>query len=873
MRQRSGTPNNDWQRRHDPASLNTSPARSTFSLTSTINLCQTARSPSATTIPGKIPSPSPLYYDYTEEFDIDDYKQTEILEAQPQSRVQKTISEDRPLCSAWTCLDDPDMPDQKANFNSVLQNSTPTTCVFQKSLAFAPGSMTSRQSVSILDPPAEHSSDQVALPAKGSYETASGNVRDRKTFRLSGLGVVARELSTHVEEVFGLPSTTSFEILVSDTTANAAICKDGHRGQGDHAEVGRNTSYSSDTHLNCFAPTRKSSEGQFSETREYPALSLTFSTSPEVHNTLDSCCSGKDSAIPKPEDGVVTNVIGPFPASSSSLQSDRNRLSRLCSKDTTLTNVDQIVDALKEASRTKAAKQQIPESKVLPRIPPYSRNGPLYGDELSLQHFNHPSTSGQSHIENGDDGQPNQNLTGSHPQERGQLLEAVSVSTVFESGIPNFSHQFSRDVTSHSELPLLAPKPISPAKQFQLRNSVPQIMKALPPLPLDIPTCVDCPLLPSNLSGDKLPHRFSPLLIEFKRDSTQEVPRCSEPQLIGDCDPVSHRHGAPESIELDAVTVTTQMLEQKYDDRMVHTPPPPPKLKLKMRYFSAFRKTSDPEHQPWNSEHSYASYGQPFSSGQPSVIQKDKPATPKLRKLKLKLTQVCHSTMGTVRVNRESGDASPSVALHLRHRKDLFTPNSGIEKFFRQVSQHMYSRKTSASSSHHLVEQRHLPTVAPLSDQTSLTRSVSAHLSSQPSLASLNEANPPEVCSAFSNNSSDLKATARRLGRRTSVFKAPITTLYASSYGTRYHDEGNWRSRDGPAALLNDTSRSRPNLHEAIPGNKAKRPRRLSERLYAQKLRARFSAWFEGARTAIRGRVKPRSFPKDMMTTTSSCNR
>ena len=137
-----------------PASMTTSPARSTLSLAFDRAYMPHCPMPpiSITTTPGKIPPPSPLYYDYTEEFDIDDYNQSEPLEPPPQFRVGKTIPEDRPLSSAWTPSDGSGTKEQKPIFNSILRNSSSATSIFHKSLNFSQDSSTNTNSKSIFDP-------------------------------------------------------------------------------------------------------------------------------------------------------------------------------------------------------------------------------------------------------------------------------------------------------------------------------------------------------------------------------------------------------------------------------------------------------------------------------------------------------------------------------------------------------------------------------------------------------------------------------------------------------------------------------------------------------------------------------------------------
>jgi hypothetical protein len=102
LRQSSGNPPNDWTRRNGSASGNTSPARSTFSLASTVNLYVTVSGTSNTTTPGKLAPSSPLYYDYTEDFEGDGYHQSEeTLGLPPQFSIEKTIPEERPMTAEY----------------------------------------------------------------------------------------------------------------------------------------------------------------------------------------------------------------------------------------------------------------------------------------------------------------------------------------------------------------------------------------------------------------------------------------------------------------------------------------------------------------------------------------------------------------------------------------------------------------------------------------------------------------------------------------------------------------------------------------------------------------------------------------------------
>jgi hypothetical protein len=831
-----------------------------------VHICHSAHAPAGITTPGKIPPPSPLYYDYTEEFDIDDYNQSEPLEPPPQFRVEKTIPEDRPLSSARTPSDGSGMREQKPIFNSILGKSSSAASVFHKSIGFSQDSSTNTHSKSIFDPTQGHSSHDAESVLKDTTEPTTVNSEDRKTIRLSGLGLGARELSTHVEEAFGLPPTASFEVLVSNSTADDGNLEKWNIAQ-DENENGtlsvRNSSYSLNTHLGRFPPPPRNLDGQFSENDTDQVFIVKSQTGMQLVNNeyyVDSISHGgeKESVFGTTEHTSVGDAICPFPPRSSSLQSDRRRLSRPYSIENGFTELDQLINAFEEANRKKAVaeKRNTQDSiKVVPPLPSVLPNGSFASSDSSAQRFPSPSSFHQLNNDNGRGGHPDQGLKRNNQRQRPRRLETVTVP------VPNFSHQFPRKLMSRSESPMLAPKPISPARQLKLKNSVPQLMKALPALPPDQSMCAISPPLQLTLSEVELPCRFSPLLPESRSTPPQEASRSSDSPKNH---PFASAERVSEPVELDSVAVTAQIPEHVKDEQKILTPPPPPKLKLKMRSSSALRPTSTPESRPWNSEDSYPWSGQSFNIGLASVVQEDKPVNPKQPKFKLKITRASNSTVGTVRVNRESGDSRTSVALHLRHPIDLFTPNSGIDNIFRQVSRHLHSRKPSASSSsHHPTERRPPePISAPIPDQISLTRSVSSDpISHQPSQTSLNVASPNEVRSFFSDDSSHRHVGGRRLGKRISNLRARIAAPYGAANGTQSHDDITWRNRNGQESLIPAASRSIPDLHEGSAENQARRPRRLSERVHAQKLRARFTLWFKGARSAIRAHVKSRKAP------------
>jgi hypothetical protein len=111
--------NDDWTNQYDSGHNRASPAPSTLSLASSLNINQVIFCTSTTPTPGRLHPPSPLYYDYTEDFDVEDEHNTgSITEtlSPPSFLIGKTILEDRVLSSEWP---------------SLVNNPTPTTQILQ----------------------------------------------------------------------------------------------------------------------------------------------------------------------------------------------------------------------------------------------------------------------------------------------------------------------------------------------------------------------------------------------------------------------------------------------------------------------------------------------------------------------------------------------------------------------------------------------------------------------------------------------------------------------------------------------------------------------------------------------------------------------
>ncbi len=211
---------------------------------------------------------------------------------------------------------------------------------------------------------------------------------------------------------------------------------------------------------------------------------------------------------------------------------------------------------------------------------------------------------------------------------------------------------------TRSETPMLAPKPISPAKELRVKNSIPQLMKALPPLPGDI---VDCGQQPySESSPEDFGTPSGRLLVKPNASVTPRSTRNAHAAAGGN-----------------------EPTEQAEDGLQK---PWSPKFKVRLANATS-ASTGTVESRPWNKDKNY-----PWTTQAPDIkltsicADSPRPGTGKPR-LRLKvsrnpLAEGSSESLGTVRriVVAESSPAISDIAF--QPPKDLFTPPShGAEAF------------------------------------------------------------------------------------------------------------------------------------------------------------------------------------------------
>jgi len=834
-----------------PASENTSPARSTLSLTSTVNLGPANLPPSTTTTPGK--TSTPMYYDYTEEFEVEEYSQPIVREPPPQFQVDSTIPEDQPVSARGPTLINSYARNAREGLKSGIRVSSSAASIRQihneasQDLDLSPANSQTQWPVRKTSLPLlEHNSHSSIKQDEPPNE--------KKVYRLSRLGYGAQELNNHVAEAFGLAPSASFELIDPN--------KDQHTELGTHVPTA--SSDGSDGSHGGRDSQTSAHHGPAELQRAMTPRGMKCATGSEdnsidKNNTQTKAKSSTDpEELIKPSrshrsiDRYGKNQRRASSLDCTSARTKRPRSSGFNSVDTGFTEIAELISSLENANRAES-----PEKKDDNVVKPPRRNlrfsPPIPGQvkirKASPDHimksptsvFNQGNSIAQQLNESSGRNDHQQRLKQPPVRHREDIMEDYGMGDV-----PNFSHQIPRNSVSRSGSPMLAPKPISPARQLKLKNSVPQLMKALPPVPPDPPFRAFPP--PDHMtSHSRFPFSFSPLLPDTRAAAVRELPPIPEPDLLQqkECDiqqPSSTAASENGLKSLPPVPVTKENLR----DDPKETPsfsPLHPKLKLKVRGAAALASRS------LKSEDNPSGLSQSQDDGVPTATYDRKTKTSNPPKFKLKVTRASNSTQGTVRINRESEDWKfPG----LRNPKDLFTPSPGVDNIFRQVSKHLHTRKSSANISHGTTGTVSTA-LAPNQTDGSGTRRIPSN-----QLPTVNQSQTSDVRSFFSDGSSNLQGR-HSLRKSISNFRARIAVPYSSRAASHSLEDVSLRSRHHSTVGRPPAVHSVPNLHASESSTEDTPLRYPGERVSKMRLRDKLSLWLKGARSAIAARVRPRN--------------
>ncbi|CZT03012.1 uncharacterized protein RCO7_06061 [Rhynchosporium graminicola] len=866
----NGVSSHDWARRPGPTSVNTSPARSTFSLASTANLYTSAQPPSTTTTPGKVP-PSPRYYDYTEEFEVQSYNEPVAMDPPPLFRIDKTIPEDRPMSSGRPLAKE---HGPEINYDA-FQYSPPVRSTPLKSHSdkVSPQSITETKEESVamqLTP----SDVEAVSPEKEC--SPSG----RKSVRLSGLGYGAQLLRSHVDEAFGNFPSSALEITNPNEVEHGSVAEsksvnvnivNGSLDRDKELQSAR-SSYSVITSIPHFpSPPNdqdilqcKNAVNMVPET-ELISLSMnSLGFEESIENPIESAhpCQTKHQVLDTSHIDILKSLSEVQKKTMTSGSNHRGLAGTGPEYFAPTVALNRKQSALDDSHSERSSMRRT--SMTSPTVPN------VFNLEKTDPEQSHTSPMSLLNGRKAGDGQ---NVPQIQPLKRYQYhenrrLDLSGRQDLEATTVPNFSHQISRKEMARSESPLIAPKPISPARQLKLKNSVPQLMKALPPLPPDPPSRPESPT--SSPEGGEIELVCSYSLIERDLNSASrpvkaEVPmKFISPKLVTSAK--NDKKGKTKIAEtVPTGTAAAGVLNRSGDSKTRH---PLPRMKLKVKSSIYQRPISPPESRPWNLAENY-----PWSSPAPSVRLPSSvvPGLPvpisKPPRFKLKITRASNSTQGTVRVNRESAESKPLAGVHLHNPKDLFTPPTGLDNIFRQVSRHLHSRRTSVASTFSSQNDGNLPPHLPLhSTSTACPPVTSPSFTQIPSLPA-NLPSNSEARSVFSDDSSRGNGNrSLRLRGRLSNLKTKIAAPYANRAGAQSYDDITWRDRQGTGAPIPAAARSIPDLHAGKKIADSLRPmRRLVEKARRQKLKTKVQvqSWLKEAKSAIVTRVRTHSTTED----------
>jgi hypothetical protein len=380
------------------------------------------------------------------------------------------------------------------------------------------------------------------------------------------------------------------------------------------------------------------------------------------------------------------------------------------------------------------------------------------------------------------------------------------------------NHPITKRPLSRSELSLLAPKAVSPTRVLRLKNNVSQLMKALPPVP-QYSKFETSPPQRSSL------RRLSPISPQVDLEQKRAT---------------ADREPTPLQATSFQLTPAQQDLEDALD---LEQPISSPKFRIKSRFFDAQRSYSPANSHPWNLDENYPWYGQ-----QPTIrlssLRSMNPGTQKGPKFKLRVTRASVSPSDTMKISPEAGSS-----LDLRSPKDLFTPSTNLSGIFRQVGRQFSSRKSSVVLERAPGNGTQASCTVLGSAQINGNYEPNPNLLGPPSSTLAYPTSPTEVRSFFSEDNSQIKGH-NSLRKRISDLRARIPSPYTSRSATNFSDNEAWRGH------ITSYAPGKGRLRAKINSEQEDEYGMPIVSLRHQKLGSKVSRWFKDAGLAMRRRVK-----------------
>ncbi|RDL34739.1 uncharacterized protein BP5553_07867 [Venustampulla echinocandica] len=796
-----GNPTSYNSGRGVPNLMDTSPTRSTSSRESTTNTCPVKSHPSNATAPVKHELHPPRN-EYAEYFDVEDFRLPVSREPAPQLRMTASIPEEQAMVADRASSVAMDFPDTVGALNSNARISSSSASIHRNPIQ------------DIQDP-----------------RIGSSGIKDSWSSRKAGF---------RTPYPLDKPSSKNSEIQDGKRAARFPISE--HRAQELSIDAQEAFNHGSFGPLTLHNP--QSSKILGNEQREY--MSMPISPSNIRQGTREQSMPGRghEFSLPPFSEGKSDqqhqkdtperssslrfashhqkklSLMGPSPADSHVANAVRLEMpSEISGRSESPYETDNALTVTQE--RTLADSPTIPDHIMGHRAPPHYGTG-------NHQHQESVQANPQRY--------PVEQI---HYQQRGRQLQRAPVQVA--SDMANCARQVPRKSVSRDGTPLLAPKAVSPVRQLELKNSVPNLMEALPHIRSDLPAT-------ENMMANKaeITYHFSPLVSQSKLylpKAAQPMPSLTNTTRAAN---VMDRQDISEVSKTKEHLCPVAPVEERAVEEAVPSLPSHPRLKLKMRKSTVLPQASADNSQAWNSEGNYPGSDQ-LTILQALSLHDEEPGSSQPPKFTLKVTRASNSTPDTVRINRDCGASRPMVGS--QHPSDLFTSSHGIDHIFRQVSKHLHPRKSSLSNSHQGGENGPALDSLGVTDATDKRNPISPQKTSPVTC----QTSPIELRSHFSDDSSDAHGH-HSLRKRISNLRARLALPYSSKTGAQSYNDVSLRQKN---RVEDPAARSVPNLRSnGQSGNEEAPLRDSTEQVRFLKLKAKFSRWLKGARSAIKARIK-----------------
>lgn len=731
---------------------------------------------------------APTFYDYTEEFDVNDSIGLEHANQSPLFKLDRTIPEDRPLSV------------ESANFALELLPASPYDVDDYVRLFDDPIAEETSLETAII--PVEISKASTPRSFALAYDDTSVGVND-PSIPLGTLQILPFRTSMSSQSAANAPGSSQVQltdeihqVIALEATPRQLVVSEAHQKAiqiiGAENTTDSSSAYdeSDCVHLSEF-PMPPQQFSPDSTPRNLPHsqvdLCLEIQSTPRLHRK-----NKQASVVPSSSDGLGMT----FPIRSGTTNR-RSHGSRIYSLDPSLMDLADLV------RRFEAANSKHNHLMELGQLE-HDLDSKTYPADnlLGSPHLGRPRSAqiddclGYVELVAGmEEEKIEHNHTHMHSEHLMPRPEPFLKQD--DAGEAATEPQIPRRISTRSGSPMFAPKPISP-----VRPSVPQLMKALPPLP-----------------------------IEYAASSTWQL------------EPVTDsRHFMRQA----TVMVT--------DSAVTY-----PRLKLRSKGSKSQHKLT--HSRPWNSDDDYPWASDEQELEAPTTSVHLNMNTGRHTKLKLRVNrESCASTdtEGTVRINRNPGTELSSTLQPPREAVDLFTPGLCFENIIRHISKNFQPRKLSFNTVS-TSGQSFDPHLSHL--EARISSEVRANCTNLKPEARLITTAPSvfEFQSFFSEASSTHKRQ-QRLRKRISNLRARMVTTHAGRpRPARSYDDLTWRSRKVPLVnVAPHTARSFPDLRSPILRMDAREEATDERKHHQAKLRSKLADWLRGARSAFKTRFKGR---------------